>query len=88
MQQFSQNSRLNHSILTMIYDFLGLLWEFVLLGIAAYGYAFSRGFVVSKDATQRKKMEAFRQENQWLLYVSILLGAIMIINLYIRFTGF
>ena len=72
----------------MLFDILSLIWELALFGIAVYGYMFSRGLITSKDPKQRKKMEQFRQENQWLLYVSLLLGAIMVINLYMTITGF
>lgn len=67
---------------------IGLIWELALLGIAVYFYLYMIGYFKGKTKEQQQKIDEFRENNGWLKYVSILLGAIMIINLYIRVTGF
>ena len=62
----------------------GFIWEIALLGIAIYFYAYMRGFIKGKTPEQQKKMNEFRTGNKWLLWVSIFLGAIMVINLAFR----
>ncbi len=69
-------------------EIIGLIWELTLFGIAVYFYALMRGFIKGKTREQQNKIEAFRAANQWLTYASIILGAIMVINLYLRMTGF
>lgn len=65
-------------------NILGFIWELALLGIALYFYTYMRGFIKGKTAAQQKKIDEFRAANKWLIYISIFLGAIMIINLYLR----
>lgn len=67
---------------------IGLIWELALLGIAVYFYLYMIGYFKGKSKEQQRKMDEFRAANGWLKYVSLFLGAIMIINLYIRITGF
>lgn len=67
---------------------IGLIWELALLGIAVYCYLYITGYFKGKNKEQQRKIDEFRQSNGWLKYASLLLGAIMIINLYIRITGF
>lgn len=63
---------------------LGFVWELALLAIAIYFYAYMRGFIKGKTPEQQKKIDEFRAANKWLFYVSMLLGAIMIAELYLR----
>jgi hypothetical protein len=65
----------------------GFIWEIALLGIAIYFYAYMRGFIKGKTPEQQKKIDEFRAGNKWLFYVSMLLGAIMVANLYFRIIG-
>jgi multisubunit Na+/H+ antiporter MnhC subunit len=67
---------------------IGLIWELALLGIAVYLYLYAIGYFKGKTKEQQRKIDEFRANNGWLKYASFLLGAIMIINLYIRITGF
>jgi hypothetical protein len=67
---------------------VGLIWELTLFGIAVYFYLYMTGYLKGKTKEQQKKIDEFRANNGWLKYASMLLGAIMIINLYIRITGF
>jgi hypothetical protein len=66
---------------------LGFIWEIALLGIAIYFYAYIRGFIKGKTPEQQKRIDEFREGNKWLFYVSMLLGAIMVANLYFRIMG-
>lgn len=68
-------------------NIIGFIWELALLGIAVYFYAYMRGFIKGKTAEQQKKIDEFRAANKWLIYISMLLGAIIIINLYLQIVG-
>ncbi|MFT5834086.1 MAG: hypothetical protein ACI97N_001720 [Cognaticolwellia sp.] len=68
----------------MIQQILGFVWEIALLGIAIYFYAYMRGFIKGKTPEQEKKINEFRAANKWLLYITMLLGAIMVLNITLR----
>ena len=65
--------------------YIAIIWEILLLGIAVYLYAYMRGFIKAKTPEQQKKINIFRKNNSWLTYAAIALGAIMIINIALRF---
>ena len=66
-------------------DYLGLLFELVFLALGVYLYLFSIGKMSSKDPETQKKAEAFRQNNKsWLRIASLLLIAIMTVNIYLH----
>lgn len=69
-------------------EVVGLVWELLLLGIAVYFYLYMIGYFKGKTKEQQRKIDDFRANNGWLKYASMLLGAIMIVNLYFRITGF
>ena len=79
---------LSMNLTHIIMHIIGLIWELTLLGIAVYFYLYMTGYLKGKTKEQQRKIDEFRQNNGWLKYASMLLGAIMIINLYIRLTGF
>jgi hypothetical protein len=68
-------------------EYISLIWEMLLLGIAVYLYAYMRGFIKAKTPEQQKKVNEFRKDNAWMTYAAIALGAIMVINLALRFIG-
>jgi hypothetical protein len=45
---------------------------------------FMRGFIKGKTPEQQKKIDEFRAANKWLFYTSMLLGAIMFAELYLK----
>ena len=59
-------------------QYLGLLFEILILAFGVYVYLFSRGFFKVKDPEANKKMEDFRKENAgWMRILSLLLIALM-----------
>lgn len=69
-------------------EIVGFIWELALLGIAVYCYLYITGYFKGKDKEQQQKIDEFRANNGWLKYASMLLGAIMIVNLCLRIMGF
>lgn len=67
--------------------YIAILWEVVLLAVAIYIYALMRGFIKGKTPAQRKKIKELQEDNRWLTYAAMLLGAIMILNIALRFMG-
>ena len=62
-------------------QWLGLLVEAALLGLAIYLYLFAIGAVKIKQAGRAEKAEKFRQENRsWLRILALALMAIMFFN--------
>lgn len=63
-------------------DYIGLVLEFIFLGIGIYFYLFSIGKIKSKDPKAQQKAESFRKSNyRWLRLLSLALMAIMILNI-------
>lgn len=65
-------------------EFVGLLFELVLLGIGLYLYLFALGKISSRgqDPEFRKRAEAFRNRNGWWLRLAgLALMAISLVNL-------
>lgn len=63
-------------------DYLGLLFEFIFLGIGIYLYLFVRGFIKQKDPDKQAKMDEFRKQNGWWLRMAaIALMAVMTLNI-------
>lgn len=66
-------------------EYLGLLFELVLLIAGVYMYLFARGFLKAKDPELQKKAEAFRSKNAWLLRIGgLALAAVMALNLVLH----
>lgn len=66
-------------------EYLGLVFELIFLAIGVYVYLFAIGKVSTSDPEARKRAEAFRQKNAWWLrLLSLLLIAIMVVNLYLH----
>ncbi|HMQ49335.1 MAG TPA: hypothetical protein PKA00_03075 [Saprospiraceae bacterium] len=66
-------------------EYIGLLFELLLLGLGIYLYLFAIGRMRSKDAVAQKNAEAFRVKNAWWLRIgSLALIAIMLINLILH----
>ena len=67
---------------------LGLTLELIFLFIGVYLYLFSAGFIKGIPMRNPAEMEKFRNENgRWLRILSLLLAAIMIVNIAMRFMG-
>lgn len=63
-------------------EYVGLIFEILILVAGIYVYLFAIGKLKAKDQNRQKKAEAFRKENQvWLKYSSLLLVAIMLIEI-------
>lgn len=66
-------------------EYIGFLFELLLLGLGVYLYLFAIGRLRSKDETAQKNAEAFRAKNAWWLRIgSLALIAIMLINLILH----
>lgn len=66
-------------------EYLGLVFELIFLVIGVYLYLFAIGKVSTNDPEARKRAEAFREKNGWWLrLLSLLLIAIMVVNLYLH----
>lgn len=66
-------------------EYLGLLLEFLFLGIAVYLYLFASGRLKSKDAQLQAKADRFRKDNGgWLRIMSLAVMAIMTLNIVIH----
>ena len=66
-------------------DILGLIFEFLILGIGIYCYLFVTGRIRFKDPESAKKAEAFRQSNKlWLRLLSLALIAIMSLEIILH----
>lgn len=48
-------------------EYIGLIFELLLLAIGVYVYLFSRGFVRAGTPEAQQRAEAFRQVNGWWL---------------------
>jgi hypothetical protein len=63
-------------------DKLGLITEFLFLGLGIYVYLFATGLILLKNPQAQK----FRDENATLLrYISLALMAIMLVNIALHF---
>jgi len=65
-------------------EYLGLIFEFLLLAIGVYTYLFALGKFKVSDPQAQKRMEDFRQKNGWLRYAGLALTAIMLVNIYLH----
>ncbi len=66
-------------------EYLGLILEFIFLGIGIYFYLFSIGKINSKNPEAQKKADAFRQGNQrWLRLLSLALIALMSVEIILH----
>ncbi len=68
-------------------DKLGLIFEILLLAFAVYIYLFSIGVVMKKDSPNGAKAEELRKSSGRILKIlSLLLAAMMVVNIYLHFT--
>jgi hypothetical protein len=65
-------------------DYIGLIFELILLALGIYAYLFSIGKLKSGNPEAQKKAEAFRKQNGWLKYAALALIAMMIVNIYLH----
>ncbi|MEZ4951721.1 MAG: hypothetical protein R2769_17225 [Saprospiraceae bacterium] len=63
-------------------DITGLIFEFIFLGMGIYLYMFSIGKVKAKNQEARERGENFRKNNRWLRIASLLLVAIISLNIF------
>lgn len=66
-------------------EYIGLLFEFIFLGIGIYLYLLARGLVKTGNPELQKRAEAFLEGNAWwvrLLALAII--AIMVLNIYLH----
>ncbi len=68
-------------------EYVAIVWEILLLGVAVYLYAYMRGFIKGKTSEQQKTINKFREDNSWLTYAALALGAIMVFHIALRFMG-
>ncbi|MCO6475881.1 MAG: hypothetical protein J5I94_04630 [Phaeodactylibacter sp.] len=66
-------------------EYLGLFIEFLFLAMGIYLYLFSIGRLKSGDEKAQKRAEEFRRRNAgWLRVASLLLIALMVVNIYLH----
>lgn len=66
-------------------EYLGLVFEILILVFAVYLYLFSRGKIKAKTAEAQKKADKFREENAtWMRLLSLALAAIMLMNIILH----
>ena len=66
-------------------DIIGLLFEFIFLGMGIYIYLFTRGLIEIKDPKKAKKAAEFKKQNgTWMRILSLALIAIMLVNIVIH----
>jgi len=66
-------------------EYLGLLFELLLLAAGVYIYLFSRGIIKSKDPEIQKRADTLRSKNGWLLRAGgLALTAIMTMNVVLH----
>ena len=66
-------------------EYLGLLFEFLFLGIGVYLYLFARGLINAGSPDLQKRAESFRQANGWWLrLLALAIVAIMALNIYLH----
>jgi hypothetical protein len=65
-------------------EYLGLVFEILLLAIGVYTYLFAIGKFRISDPEAQKKAETFRKNNQWLRYAGLALTAVMLVNIYLH----
>jgi hypothetical protein len=66
-------------------EYLGLIFELLILGFAVYLYLFATGRVQAKTEEAQKRADAFRESNAgWLRILSLALAAIMLVNVLLH----
>ena len=66
-------------------EYLGLLFEILILAFAFYLYLFSTGRVQAKTQEAQERADAFRKSNGgWMRILSLALAAIMLVNVYLH----
>ncbi len=71
----------------MTASIIGLVIELLLLALGVYLYLFARGGVKAGSPEQRKRAEAFRQDNKgWMRLLGLALAAVMLLNVILHLT--
>lgn len=66
-------------------EYLGLLFEILILVFAVYLYLFSKGKIKAKTPEGQVKAEKFRKDNEtWMRLLSLALAAIMVMNIFLH----
>jgi len=66
-------------------NILGLILEILLLAFAVYVYLFAIGVVMKKDSPNGAKAEELRKSSGRILRIlSLLLAAMMLVNIYLH----
>lgn len=66
-------------------EYLGLVFEILILVFAVYLYLFSRGMIKAKTAEAQKKADKFREDNAtWMRFLSLALIAVMLVNIMLH----
>ena len=67
---------------------IGLLFEILFLCAGIYLYLYSVGKVNTTDPDKKKQSEEFRQNNKWLKPLSMILIAIMLVEIILHVKSF
>lgn len=66
-------------------EYLGLLFELLILGFAIYLYMFATGRITAKTQEAQKRADTFRESNAgWMRILSLALAAIMTLNVLLH----
>ena len=69
-------------------EILGLVAEFLFLGLGIYLYLLAIGRVKSKDPERQKKVDNFLGSNRGLIRIlALAITAIMVVNIYLHITS-
>lgn len=67
-------------------EIIGFVIELMILGVAVYLYLYTSGILSSKDHSKRKRQDQFiAQYGRWMRPLSLVLMAIMTVNIVLRF---
>jgi len=69
-------------------EFIGLLFEILFLCAGVYLYLYSIGKVSTTDPDKMKQSEEFRAKNKWLKPLSLVLIAIMVVEIVLHLVSF
>ena len=72
-----------------MFEYAGLIFELLFLGLGIYMYLFATGVVKFKDPAARERAEQFRKQNHvWMRLLALALIAIMGLNVAIHLASF
>ncbi len=69
-------------------EIVGLLFEIIFLCAGVYLYLYSVGKVSTSDPDKKKQSEEFRAKNKWLKPLSLVLIAIMLVEIGLHLMSF